>query len=630
MRTSIRALTLAALLGVLALPAAGQVTIREDAIWAKQASGPIQLDGVLDEADWALAEVRVLRWAENAGIPGSGWKVEGGDTPSDPTEATLRFLVYDNQLYLGAEVADASVGGSRDFNRHDGFLMSIKDHADPNFPKPMTEYFYAWWYPLQLETPPPGQEPAFIGRWAEWPPGTPRTPEQIAAWDAVTIVDGLSNDDGVLDTGYTVEMRFDLTVMGYDVTQPEGDIIEWNISVYDCDWLWPLDALQLSYNRVWWQCPWGYDDWFNEVRIYARPDVTVADEAPLLESELVLPVLNAEPVIDGVLDEDVWDDPGVYSFDIRYGDDALRMTYPGVGPYRAGQYQPEVNGSQAFVVDPGDANVKIFVNGDKMYFGFDVNDIVVQYHPVFDRWDGFMVNFNDRVSTGPDHQLLGRRLSFQVGEDGAAVPRDYLVGMVSIGDAEVAVDLKAGTSVDTLGTTPDTGYTAELSVDLTALGYPPGLGDRIVFFGINLLDGDSFTPYTFSYGTRTWWFRQYEGNCCATWAEIAKGTGVDDGGGDWADSGSGFLLLPGYPNPSPQPSVRFQMPEYGDVTLEVFDVLGRLVQSKRLGLRGLGVHRELLDLKGQSAGVYMYRITVEDPGTGKTRAALTGKTVLLR
>jgi hypothetical protein len=72
------------------------------------------------------------------------------------------------------------------------------------------------------------------------------------------------------------------------------------------------------------------------------------------------------------------------------------------------------------------------------------------------------------------------------------------------------------------------------------------------------------------------------------------------------------------------------MPEYGDVTLEVFDVLGRLVQSKRLGLRGLGVHRELLDLKGQSAGVYMYRITVEDPGTGRKRAALAGKTVLLR
>jgi len=630
MRTSTCALMLAALLGVLAPPAAGQEIVREDAIWAKHASGPIVLDGSLDEADWALAETRVLRWAENAGIPGSGWKVEGGSLPGDPTEATLRFLVYDNQLYLGAEVNDISIGGSRDFNRHDGFLMSIKDHADPAFPKPMTEYFYAWWYPTGTDPQPPGQDPAFIGHWAEWPPGTPRTPEQIAAWDAVTVVDGLTNDDSVLDGGYTVEMRFDLTVMGYDVTQPGGDIIEWNISVYDCDWLWPLDAQLLSYNRVWWQCPWGYDDWFNEVRIYARPDVVVGSPAPPLESELVIPVFDDQPVIDGVLDDPVWSDPDVYSFDLRYGDDELRMTYPGVGPYRAGQYQPVVNGSQAYVSDPGDATVKIFVSEERMYFGFDVDDVVVQYHPLFDRWDGFLVNINDRAVTGPDHQLLGRRIGFQVGPDGTALPQDYLVGMVEDGDAEVALTLKAGTTVDTLGTTPDTGYTAELVFDLEALGYPPGLGDRIVFFGVNLLDGDSFTPYTFSYGTRTWWFRQYEGNCCATWAEIFRGTGVGDDSADWIGEDDGFLALPSYPNPSHRPSVRFRLPEYGEVTLEVFDVMGRKVLHKPIGLRGLGEHREFLDLSDQSAGVYLCRITVVDPSSGQRRAELTGKTVLIR
>ena len=629
MRTSAVTLIFAALLCGLVLPAVGQIESREDAIWAKRALNPIQLDGILDEADWALAETHVVRWAVSAGLPGSGWKLENGN-PNDPTEATLRLLVHGNQLYLAMEVPDASIGGSRDFNRHDGFLMSLKDHSVAGYPKPMTEYFYAWWYPTGTDPQPPGQEPTFIGRWATWPPGTLRTAEQIAAWDAVTVVDGLTNDDSVADTGYTVEMRFDLTVMGYDVTRPEGDIVEWNISVYDCDWLWPLNAAQLNYYHVWWQCPWGYDDWYNEVRIYARPDVTVAVPTPPLEPELTLPVIEAQPVIDGELSEAVWSDPNVYSFDIRYGDDALRETYPGIGPARAGQYQPIVNGGEAFVFDPGEATVKIFVNGDTMYFGFDVNDGYVQYVANFDRWDGFLLNFNDRAATGPDHQLLGRRLSFQVGADGTAVPRDYLVGLVDAGDAQVAIDLKAGTIVDTLGLATDTGYTAEVAIDLTALGYPSGLGDRTVFFGVNLLDGDSFTPYTFSYGTRTWWFRQYEGNCCAAWAEIERDTGVDEGVTDWASDNGGYLLLPSYPNPSAQPSVRFQMPAYGEVTLEVFDLLGRRLLRRPMGLRGLGVHSEFLDLNDQSAGVYLYRITIEDPSTGQKRAELTGKTVLLK
>ena len=622
-------LLLVALLTAVALPVVGQVQ-REDAIWAKHALSDIVLDGILDEADWAQAETWVVRWAESAGLPGSGWKVEGGIEPIDPTEATLRFLVRDNQLYLGATVPDASVGGSRDFNRHDGFLMSLKDHSVIGTPKPMTEYFYAWWYPLGGNPQAPGEDPAFIGHWADWPPGTPRTPEQIAAWDAVTVVDGLSNDDSVVDTGYTVEMRFDLTVMGYDVEQPEGDIIEWNISIYDCDWLWPLNGAQLSYNRVWWQCPWGYTDWYNEVRIFARPDVTTADTAPVIEDELFLPTISANPVIDGQLSEDVWSNPDVYSFDIRYGDDALRMTYPGVGPDRSGQHQPIVNGTLAYVLDPADATVKIFASGDMLYFGFDVNDMVVQYHTAFDRWDGFLLNFNDRGAVGPDHQLLGRRLSFQVGQDGSAIPRDYLLTLVTSGDAEVAIDLKAGTVVDTLGVAPDTGYTAEVAVDLKALGYPAGLGDRIVFFGIDMLDGDSFTPYTDSYGTRTWWFRQYEGDCCAPWARIGTSTGVDSEAGDWAGSGSGYLLLPSYPNPSRRPSVRFQLPAYGDVTLEVYDLAGRRVLRRPLGMRGLGEHHEFFDLPDQSSGVYLYRIAIEDPDTGQRRAELTGKTVLLR
>ena len=63
MRTSAVTLILTALLVALALPAAGRVESRTDAIWAKRSLGPIVLDGVLNEADWAQAESWVIRWA---------------------------------------------------------------------------------------------------------------------------------------------------------------------------------------------------------------------------------------------------------------------------------------------------------------------------------------------------------------------------------------------------------------------------------------------------------------------------------------------------------------------------------------------------------------------------------------
>ena len=47
----------------------------------------------------------------------------------------------------------------------------------------------------------------------------------------------------------------------------------------------------------------------------------------------------------------------------------------------------------------------------------------------------------------------------------------------------------------------DTGYTAEMSVDLTGLGYPSGLGDGTLWAGVEHLDGDSFgSNWNLSYG----------------------------------------------------------------------------------------------------------------------------------
>ncbi|MEO5617855.1 MAG: hypothetical protein ABIS67_08785, partial [Candidatus Eisenbacteria bacterium] len=76
---------------------------RKDAWWARNTNGAaITLDGVLNEPGWAVAESIKVVWQQDTGIPGSGWKAEGGILPSDPLRATLRFLTNGNRLYMSA------------------------------------------------------------------------------------------------------------------------------------------------------------------------------------------------------------------------------------------------------------------------------------------------------------------------------------------------------------------------------------------------------------------------------------------------------------------------------------------------------------------------------------------------
>jgi hypothetical protein len=476
-------------------------------------------------------------------------------------------------------------------------------------------------------------EPVFGGRWATPPWGCcARTQEQIDAWDARTIVHGTLNSDTLSDTQYVVEMRFDLSVMGYDVTQAGGDVVEWNISIYDCDWFWPIDVSKFSANRVWWQSPWGNDDWYSEVRIHADPTVTVSSgPVPTVGPEVVIPENSGTaPTLDGSLADAVWSSGLPYAFDITYGDTLLRAGYDGVGPHRSGQYQPALFGEEVppAVLDPGDATVKIFTQGDMLYLGFDVRDLVVQYHPDINRWDGFLVTLNDRGTRGPDQELLGRRLSFQVGPGGTPIPQDYLLYLVSVDSAQVGIHLNPGTTVDTLGQSADNGYTAEVAIDLRALGYPSGLGDGALFLGVNLLDGDSFTPASDSYGTRTWWYREYEGDCCPVWAQMqAAGgqTGIDGGG----KPAAGFILAGSYPNPARAQTIQYSLPRPSRVVLQVFDIRGALVAERKLGRQDPGPQAVFFDGRDLGRGLYFYRLTMSSPETDAVQTRLTGRMILI-
>jgi len=524
------AIILAFLLLVIGSQSHAQMIERTDAMWARTVpEGTITMDGVLDEPEWEQAETWVIRYGESAGMPYSGWRSEGGVVAMDSTHAILKFLVEGKYLYLGAIVYDKSIGGSADWAHWDAFLMNIPDRSVPDRPTPPGEYMYGWWYPQADTALPAGQGPRFIGRWAQWEYDEPRTEEQIEAWDAVTTVQGLSNDDSVEDTSWTVEMRFNLEVMGYDLENPTGEIVEFNISIWDADWNWPHDADNFSSNRVWWQNPWGNNNGNNKARIYVHPDVTADTEVlPDLEAEVIVPnaANHNPPVINGSLTDEVWQyAPG---FDIRYGDDELRDSYPSIGPYRSGQWQPEIEGARADILDPADATVKWFFIEDTLYFGFDVRDQVVVGTDEFDLRDGVRVILNDRAELTEEHFLAPRELFVWVGPDGEARYDGFLEFLVdSLGAARVGLALKENTIVDD-PTNVDEGYTIEMAIDLTALGYPSGRGDGVVFMGITLFDGDIMENPDDTYGNRVWWFREHGGVAAAAWGYMDPMTFVAD------------------------------------------------------------------------------------------------------
>jgi len=610
-----RAIWCIALAGAAMLTAAPSMAQppRQDVIWARTTDGAaLTLDGVLDEPAWANAETKVIKYRYDSGEPGSGWKDEGGAVLPDSTYATLKFLVVGNQLWMGAVVRDSSVGGGGTFNQFDGLLMGLKDHSQTSRPAPVAEYLYAWWSQVLVGTPPIDMEPVFGGRWATPPWGGPaRTQEQIDAWDARTIVNGTLNSDTLSDVGYTVEMRFDLGVMGYDVTQAQGDVVEWNISVYDCDWRWPFTVGRFGANRTWWQCPWGNAAAYNEVLIYSRPDVTVSSGALPSVPQVDVTIPNAgslaAPVIDGDLNDAVW--ALAPSFDMRYGDDTLRDSYPGMGKWRSGQYQPPVNGGEASVLDPADATIKYFFKDDKLYLGFDVRDQVVQYHPNFDSWDGFIVGINETGHDDIDHVLQTRRLSFQVGPTGEALPQDYLPFLIdSLSGAQVAMNLKPNTTVDTVGTQQDEGYTAELMIDLTRLGYPAGLGD----------------------GTRTWWFREYDNSCCPARVFFDPTDGLVGVPGPSAGRPGSLQLMGAAPNPfHALTTIQYSLPEASRLTMDVYDLSGRRVAVRDLGIHEPGAGTTVFHAGSLQPGMYLYQLRASNVRDGRESGTASGKLILV-
>lgn len=76
---------------------------------------------------------------------------------------------------------------------------------------------------------------------------------------------------------------------------------------------------------------------------------------------------------------------------------------------------------------------------------------------------------------------------------------------------------------------------------------------------------------------------------------------------------SGFVLEQNYPNPfNPTTNIAFTLPVRSNVRIQVFDILGREIESVDLGSRSAGQHIYEFNGSNRASGVYFYRLVTEE------------------
>lgn len=70
-----------------------------------------------------------------------------------------------------------------------------------------------------------------------------------------------------------------------------------------------------------------------------------------------------------------------------------------------------------------------------------------------------------------------------------------------------------------------------------------------------------------------------------------------------------FSLAQNYPNPfNASTTIKFSLPEAGDVSIQIYDILGRSIETLISGTQPAGTHSIVWHADNQPSGVYFYRI----------------------
>jgi len=104
---------------------------------------------------------------------------------------------------------------------------------------------------------------------------------------------------------------------------------------------------------------------------------------------------------------------------------------------------------------------------------------------------------------------------------------------------------------------------------------------------------------------KSWWGSEWGG--VYRTVRLESTVGVADGGGVVPKS---FSLAQNYPNPfNPSTKIRYEVAERSNITIALYDVLGREVRVLAAGDHIPGSYTVTLDARDLASGVYLYRMT---------------------
>ena len=89
-------------------------------------------------------------------------------------------------------------------------------------------------------------------------------------------------------------------------------------------------------------------------------------------------------------------------------------------------------------------------------------------------------------------------------------------------------------------------------------------------------------------------------------------TSVDDRDDRKPATAEKYVLAQNYPNPfNPATTIEFTVPDAGEISLVIYDILGRKIATIADGWHSAGTHRAHFDATGLSSGMYVYTLRAE-------------------
>jgi len=191
--------------------------------------------------------------------------------------------------------------------------------------------------------------------------------------------------------------------------------------------------------------------------------------------------------------------------------------------------------------------------------------------------------------------------------------------------------IDAGTPVSRTTALPSQAGTGPITVSWTGQDDPNGSGIRS--YSVYVSKNDSaFTPwltnqtdtssqFTGVLGTRYKFFSlamDNAGNIEQVKTAAEAGVFVTGVAGATETTPASFSLEQNFPNPfNPSTTIQFGLKVNSAVRIDVYNILGQVVEQLNLGGMSAGRHSIVVDMSGRSSGIYFYRIDARDTRGGR-------------